>query len=212
METTKEILTRALRSTKRENIDSLIDFMEESGFFEAPASGGNHECKKGGLAQHTLDVYTSALSIANALLSEDKYIEWLPSITIASILHDLGKVGDYGKPMYVTNMIKDGRPTKANPQQKYKQSESKPFKRNTDLLGVPHALRSVKLATLYIDLTEDEEFAIFCHDGLYDFARPIIMGHETMLYLIVHYADLWATKIIEKEGGANDGVDENNAV
>ena len=101
------------------------------------------------------------------------------------------KCGDFGKQMYVPNMIKDGKPTKAEPEQKYKQSESKPFKRNPELLPLDHATRSIKLATLFIDLTEEEEFAIRYHDGLYESANYGVKGNETALYLILHYADLW---------------------
>ena len=108
--------------------------------------------------------------------------------------------------MYVPNIIKDGRPTKAEPEQKYKQSESKPFKRNPALLPLDHATRSIKLATLFIDLTEDEEFAIRYHDGLYESANYAVKGNETALYLILHYADLWSSRITE--GSTDEGGDE----
>ena len=104
---------------------------------------------------------------------------------IAAALHDLGKCGDYGKQMYVPNILKSG-----------KASEAKPFKRNPALLPIDHATRSIKLATLFIDLTEDEEFAIRYHDGLYETAN---YG-----YLILHYADLWSSRVTEgctEEGG-----------
>ena len=104
------------------------------------------------------------------------------------------------------SIIKDGRPTKAEPEQKYKQSESKPFKRNPALLPLDHATRSIKLATLFIDLTEDEEFAIRYHDGLYESANYGVKGHETALYLILHYADLWSSRITE--GSTDEGSEE----
>ena len=113
------------------------------------------------------------------------------------MLHDLGKCGDYGKALYVVNMIKDGRPTLKEPEQKYKQSEKKPWKRNPDLSNVPHAVRSIKIATLFIDLTEDEEWAILTHDGLYDFMMREIPGHETWLSMLIHWADMWSSHIIE---------------
>ena len=59
--------------------------------------------------------------------------------------------------------------------------------------------RLAKLATLYIDLTEDEEWAILTHDGLYDFMKYEIPGRETQLSLILHWADLWSAKITEAE-------------
>ena len=148
----------------------------------------------------------AAENIGYALLGKVKYEEIRDSVIIAAALHDLGKCGDFGKQMYVPNMIKDGRPTKAEPEQKYKQSESKPFKRNPALLPLDHATRSIKLATLFIDLTEDEEFAIRYHDGLYESANYAVKGNETALYLILHYADLWSSRITE--GSTDEGGDE----
>ena len=193
----KTRLVELLTSTKREGVKDLIKAMISWGFFEAPASGGNHCFKTGGLAEHTLNVVTTALNISEKLLTKEEQKEMRNSIIISAVLHDLGKCGQFGKKMYVVNMVQDGRPTKANPEQKYKQSEKKPFKTNPDLLPVDHAVRSIVLATLYIDLTEDEQFAIRYHDGLYERANYAVADHETPLYLILHYADLWSSRIIE---------------
>lgn len=198
----KSCICTQLKETKREGIEDLIDYMDENGFFESPASGGNHMCKEGGLAEHSMNVNTVAKQIAAVLLTDEELESLKDSITIVTLLHDLGKIGAFGKALYVPNMVKDGRVTKANPVQKYKQSESKPYERNKDLTNVPHAFRSVILATRYIDLTEDEEFAIMYHDGLYDRETggyAIIPGHETKLLMILHWADMWSSKIIEKK-------------
>ena len=201
----KKYVVDRLLATGRENMCALIGFMEEIGFFSAPCSGGNHLACEFGLVHHTRNVMMAAENIGYALLGKVKYEEIRNSVIIAAALHDLGKCGDYGKQMYVPNMIKDGRPTKAEPEQKYKQSEAKPFKRNPALLPLDHATRSIKLATLFIDLTEDEEFAIRYHDGLYESANYGVKGHETPLYLILHYADLWSSRVTE---GCTDDNEE----
>lgn len=180
----------------------MIDYMEEIGFFEAPCSGGNHLCKQGGLAEHSVNVMFTAEKMSVSLLGGANITDEIrSSIVIAALLHDLGKCGDYEKTLYVPNMVQEGKPTKANPEQKYKQSDKKPWKRNPDLSNVPHAIRSVKLATLFIDLTEDEEWAILTHDGLYDFMKYDIKGHETWLSMLIHWADMWSSKMIEGEIG-----------
>ena len=182
-------IIKLLKSTKREGIDDLINHMKDIGFFTVPASGGNHSSGEGGLAEHSLNVYNMAKKISEALISKEDMTDDLKnSVIISSLLHDFGKCGDYGKNMYIPNILKSG-----------KQSDAKPWKRNKDLLPIDHATRSIKLATLFIDLTEDEEFAIRYHDGLYETANYGVKGHETQLYMILHWADMWASRVIEGE-------------
>lgn len=190
-----DIIRDALMKTQREGIVDLLSYMEEIGFLTAPASGGNHSNEEGGLATHSVNVLQCAEKIGVSLLGGAGYNEIQDSVVIAALLHDLGKCGDYGKQMYVPNILKSG-----------KQSEAKPWKRNPDLLPLDHATRSIKLATLFIDLTEEEEFAIRYHDGLYEAANYAIKGHETQLYMILHWADMWASKVIE--GGSDEGGEE----
>lgn len=190
----KKYVVDHLLSTKREGMEDLIAYMEEIGFFEAPCSGGNHLACQFGLVHHSRNVMMAAENIGYALLGKVKYAEIRDSVIIAAALHDLGKCGDYGKQMYVPNILKSG-----------KASETKPFKRNPALLPIDHATRSIKLATLFIDLTEDEEFAIRYHDGLYETANYGVKGNETPLYLILHYADLWSSRA---EGSTDEGSEE----
>lgn len=182
----KRYVVSRLLDTGRDGMEDLVDYMDEIGFFSAPCSGGNHLCCEFGLVQHTRNVMMAAENIGYALLGKIRYAEIQDSVIIASALHDLGKCGDYGKQMYVPNILKSG-----------KSSEAKPFKRNPDLLPLDHATRSIKLATLFIDLTEEEEFAIRYHDGLYEPANYAVKGHETPLYIILHFADLWSAKVTE---------------
>lgn len=191
----KKIITEALTKTGREGIEDLLAYMDESGFFTAPASGGNHSHSEWGLAQHSVNVMTIAEKMGVALFGGAEYNKIQDSVVIAALLHDLGKCGDYGKKMYVENILKSG-----------KQSEAKPWKRNPELLPLDHATRSIKLATLFIDLTEEEEFAIRYHDGLYETANYGVKGHETKLYMLLHYADMWSSRVLE--GDTGEGSEE----
>lgn len=191
----KKYVVDRLLETKREGMEDLVKYMDEIGFFSAPCSGGNHLCCEFGLVHHTRNVIMAAENIGYALLGKQKYMEIRDSVTIAAALHDLGKCGDYGKQMYVENILKSG-----------KRSDAKPFKQNKELLPLDHATRSIKLATLFIDLTEEEEFAIRYHDGLYERANYAVNGNETALYIILHTADLWSSRITE--GGKNESEEE----
>lgn len=116
--TVKEEIIQLLKSTDREGIEHFLDCMDIDGFFKAPCSGGNHLCKEGGLAEHSLNVCKIAIKLAETL--DYKNVE---SVIISSLLHDYGKVGDYGKQYYVENVLKSG-----------KLSAAKPYKRNTTIL------------------------------------------------------------------------------
>lgn len=183
----KEILKAkfitALRDTGRKGIDNLIIAMEQGGFFEAPCSGKKayHLAEEGGLLKHSMNVldYSKRLNKAFDYPVPDE------SIIIAALLHDLGKMGDYGKHYYVENILKTG------------QSQAEPFKHNTELLYIPHEIKSVKIASEYIRLTEDEEHAITFHNGLYSKLGSDVNGKETWLYMILHTADMVCSRFVE---------------
>ena len=199
MKEVKEEILEILKSTKRPGMDKLCEKLDKIGFFTAPCSGYYHLAEEGGLAEHSLNVYKIMDADAAMKFGTDEYVSIINSIKVCALLHDVGKCGDYGKPNYVPNMIKDGRPTKADPVQKYKQSESKPYETNKDLSPIDHEIRSVKIVSKYIDLTEDEELAILWHNGLYGNFKYQIQNHETPLYLLLHSADMWASRVTEVE-------------
>ena len=53
----KEEVIKLLKETNREGMDKLIEFLENSDFFEAPASTRYHGNFKGGLLEHSMKVY-----------------------------------------------------------------------------------------------------------------------------------------------------------
>ena len=185
-----------LLNTRRDGVEDLLDKMDEMGFFTAPASGGNHLHMEGGLAQHSMNVARAAEKVGLALLGAEAYNQIHNSVLTCALLHDLGKCGDWGKALYVENILKTG-----------KRSEAKPYKRNPELTNIPHGVRSVLIAEKYLfDLTEDEEYAIMYHDGLYEPSNvAVVKGHESVLYMILHWADMWASKVME--GGDDNGED-----
>ena len=196
VEESKAYVIKNLKATKRPGMNKLLAYMEEIGFFTAPASGGNHLCCEGGLVVHTSNVMMLAEKFGKMLFGQN-YKEYRNSLRIAAGLHDLGKCGRAGMPYYAENLVKDGRPTKADPVQKYKRSDSKPYSINKDLCHIDHPLRSVELATRYIDLTEEEEHAIFYHDGMYGSLAYDLKNHEEPLQTCLHFADFWAAQFIE---------------
>lgn len=186
----KEKIIELLLSTEREGIDKLIKHMEDNGFFTAPCSGQYHLSKEGGLAEHSLNVYLVTKAVANDLEETEMIFNdnFWNSTKIVSLLHDLGKMGQFGKPNYVPNVLKSG-----------KVSESKPFETNKELLTVPHEIRSIQIATQFIALTEEENFAILYHNGMYSDLKYQLNGKERPLQMLLHFADMWVSRVTEVE-------------
>lgn len=194
----KKFVVDKLLETKRDGIEDLIAYMEDCGFFSAPCSGSYHLSCEFGLVQHTRNVITTAENIGYHLLGPKKYPEIRNSVIIAAALHDLGKMGQFEKPNYIPNMIKSK--TKNPDTGKYDQVQSmaKPYAANPDLLYVDHEIRSIVIATMFIDLTEEEQFAILYHNGMYGNLKYALNGKETPLFMIIHWADMWASRVIEE--------------
>ena len=200
----KEQILDLLRSTGRKGMLELSTEMYIGGFFNSPCSTKHHLAKEGGLAEHSLNVYRTMKQLALCLMSEDEYEQYKDSIVIVALLHDLGKMGDYGKQNYIENMIKDGRPTKAEPEQKYKRSEAEPYKTNPDLTYEEHEIRSLTTACRYIELTEEEYTAILHHNGLHSkLDSPYGNANycKTKLAYLLHVADMWCSRFVEVEEG-----------
>lgn len=184
MKRMKERFIKELTDTGRDGVEKLITAMKEGGFFTSPCSGKFHLSKPGGLLEHSLNVLDCARKMNAALGNPIKD----STVVIVTLLHDLGKMGDHGKPNYVEKLLKSGE-----------RSEAEPYTTNKDLAYIDHEVRSVMIAERYIELTEEEEHAILYHNGLYGSFKYEIQGKETPLYLIIHTADMWASRVIEKE-------------
>ena len=184
----KQYVVDMLKKTGRDGMDDLIEYMEDCGFFSAPCSGGYHLSCEFGLVHHTRHVMEIAEKLGVSLLGGAEYNKIQDSVIIAAALHDLGKMGQFEKPNYVKNILKDGNKV-----------GKKPFKTNPDLLYVDHEIRSVAIASMFIDLTEEEQFAILYHNGMYGPLKYSLQGKETQLYMIIHWADMWASRVLEKE-------------
>lgn len=180
----------SLMKTGREGVTDLLDYMADCGFLTAPCSGSFHLAKEGGLLEHSINVLHNAEKISVALIGAKNLTkEFKDSIVICSLLHDLGKMGQFEKPNYIPNVLISGETSKA-----------KPYKSNRDLLPVDHEIRSIVIASMFIDLTEDEQYAILYHNGLYgQVGKYSLQGNETPLYMIIHFADLWAARVTEIE-------------
>lgn len=178
----RDKIIELLRSTGRDGIENLITYMEEAEFFTAPCSASHHLNKPGGLAEHSYNVYKLGIDRLYDFLCEDvTTVNW----TIVSLLHDLGKSTYRGRATYELNYLASG-----------KVSEKKPYEVNKESY-FNHELKSILIAKQFIELTDDEEFAIYYHNGLYEMSGREIQGKERPLQLLLHFADMWCSRFIE---------------
>ena len=94
----KEIFIEILSGTGRPGIDSVLNKLDETGFFDAPASSKFHLSCKGGLLEHSLNVYNAALMVREQIIKVRPELEEqlpLDSIAICALLHDTCKCDIY---------------------------------------------------------------------------------------------------------------------
>ena len=112
IEQNKQTFIALINSIEREfNKEKLINWLENSDFFYAPASTKYHSNFEGGLCSHCLSVYYSLEALCNTFASESKYVTLedgsqkeeityrydKDSIIIVALLHDLSKANFYEK-------------------------------------------------------------------------------------------------------------------
>jgi len=134
----REKIITLLKSTKRENIDKLIQYMDNRGFFTSPASSKYHGNYPGALSEHCLNIYNTFKHLQpflDAKLEEENLI-------ICAFCHDLCKVGSY-------NVTQDGKIS-------YNKEHPK-----------GHALISLQRTKQFIELTDEEKQIITYHMGMY---------------------------------------------
>lgn len=172
-----------LRSTEKDGIYDLIEYLEKNGFFEQPASTQYHLSRPSGLLEHSLNVYGLMMEhyteTAKLEMSEN-------DIILTALLHDIGKMGWNNQPGYLANVLKGG-----------KLSDAKPYVRNADLIQMQHQDLSLLIACKFIDLTDAQIVAIKYHNGLYTPDGRDINGKETPLMLLLHFCDMWASRVTE---------------
>lgn len=169
----KKEFINLLKSINREGMDKLIEFLEGTDFFDAPASTRYHGAWKGGLLAHSMKVYEILKT-----KTEDS-----DSVKIVALLHDICK----------TNFYKtDYRNVKNNGVW-----EQVPYYTVEDNIPYGHGEKSVMMVSEFIKLTPEEKYAIRWHMG---FTEPKelygTLGQAYKKYplaLLTFEADLEAT-------------------
>lgn len=170
----------------RRGADKLLEWMESTDFFTAPASTRFHAAYEGGLLEHSLNVYEVLISKHYDPEKDD-----LESFTIASLLHDICKAGFY------TTEYRNRKNDRG-------EWEKVPVYAIDDKFPYGHGEKSVFLIERFMRLKNEEAVAIRWHMGGFDDtarAGSFAIAHAYEKYPLavkLHLADLEATYLHEQ--------------
>lgn len=176
----------------RDGVWDLLDWLDTTDFFTAPASTRYHGCFAGGLVQHSLNVFCQLKQLACVYgLGEDDGIQDPDeSIAIVSLFHDLCKAGCYKTEMRWRKNIHN----------LWEQYPVYTF--NEDFAYGGHGSKSVFLVQSFMKLTPEEASAINCHMGQWDattYSNPTEVFCRNKLAWLLHVADEAADFLMENK-------------
>lgn len=182
----KERFINLLSQIKREGIEDLAKWLEDSDFYDAPASTRFHGAYRGGLLEHSLNVYDELTRLLKAY-PEIKVSE--ESKIICSLFHDLCKVN-----MYETEKRRRNNNGVWETYDAYKVNEK--------FCYGGHGGKSVYIVQHFIKLEPFEAAAIQCHMSSWEDGAARAVGDafsQFPLAWLLHVADEAASFILEKE-------------
>ncbi|MBQ8588667.1 MAG: hydrolase [Clostridia bacterium] len=178
---------------KREGADKLLNYLtsDSCDFFTAPASTRFHSAYRGGLLDHSLNVYHCLKDYLSRPRVKEIYGLDISEETVAivSLLHDLCKINCY-KPS--TRNVKDSSGV----------WHTVPTYSFEDELPYGHGEKSVYIISGYMRLTREEAFAIRYHMGFSGNEDKLSVGNafdKFPLAFALSTADMEATYFMEEE-------------
>lgn len=197
----QEFIRICKKNIKRDGLDKILSYLEKSDFYTAPCSSAFHLNEKGGLCQHSInvfktackifaDIYLTATQNENAPFKEEITME---SIAIASLFHDICKTKIY----HQTERWKKDANNKWMSYPGYEIKDDFPF---------GHGEKSCLMLSWYMRLKVEEMLAIRWHMGMFDMAENgssqryafYAATDKTPLVSIIIAADFLASHLLEK--------------
>ena len=168
----------------REGAGDLLNWLESTDFFIAPASTRYHSCHEGGLCEHSVNVFNRL----TFLVSDPSTKPTDETIAICGLLHDVCKADFYKA---TTRNVKNDETGKWEKVPYFSIEEKFPF---------GHGEKSVFLIERFMMLTPEEAVAIRFHMGEFEKDRSTSDAYSKYpLAVMLHIADEMATFLDEKE-------------
>ena len=191
MDYKQEFLEIFYDNIDRDGSDKLLEWLEKSDFFSAPASTNRHSAEEGGLCKHSVFVYKRLTKLLQCEYGKDWNKKNSPeSVAIVALLHDVCKVDCYKTD---TKNVKDENGV----------WQKVPYYKFEDNLPYGHGEKSVYIISSFIKLSREEAMAINWHMGGFDSrVKGGYFGLSTVFYnyplaLFAHLADIQATYLDE---------------
>ena len=194
---------RALFSEiKRPGAEKLLEYLESSDFYTAPASTRFHSCHEGGLLEHSINVCDCLIKKRDNPIWKDILCEIsTESLLICSLLHDVCKI-DYYVQEWKNKKVYSETGSKQDAQGRY-DWQTVPGYTVDEKLPYGHGEKSVYIINGFMRLNREESLAIRFHMG---FTEPKEMWgalgkaiEQFPLVLALHEADLEATYLLEEK-------------
>ena len=180
---------------KRNGLQELLEWLEETDFYEAPASTRFHLMCEGGLCQHSINVFNRLKSEYEKegffeLKTLEETAKTMESLAVVALFHDLCKVNFYSV-------------SERNVKNEYGEWIKVPYYAvdNRSIL-VGHGYKSARLVNKYMDITDEEYMAIVHHMGYSsddNISNISEIFNKSKLTLLLHIADTKATFIDEEK-------------
>lgn len=191
LEETKQEFLELYYNIERDGAEELLNFLEKSDFFTAPASSKFHSNFEGGLCLHSMNVYKRFVKLLKNEYGEDwQKVVSNESATVMALLHDICKVNFYKIEM--RNVKVDG------------EWVQRPYYKVDDSLPYGHGEKSVYMISGFMRLSREEAMAINWHMGAFDERAKNnssilknVFSKFPVAYLL-HLADYMATYLDEK--------------
>lgn len=190
-----------LTKVQRSGMDKLLEYIQGSDFYRAPASTKYHLACPGGLLQHSLNVLDALRGLLqwNSIESHWEYhtackiVDTIPddSVIMMALLHDICKTHFYSTS------------TRNQKNEETGQWEKVPFYTVNDMMPLGHGTKSAMIVKQYTTLTSQEMYAIWHHMGFNgNYENDTAVGKSIEMYpavLALQTADMMASKFMEGE-------------
>lgn len=163
-------------------VENMLKGPVGTAYFTSPASTRDdyHSAYPGGLVEHSLNVLKHLMKLTEAM-APGRYSK--ETLAFVALFHDLGKSGDGDVEYYVQTDAK------------WKKDRGEHYEVNLNCKFMPVSERSIYILQKNgLQLDFDEYVAIRLNDGQYIDENRRWKMKEPDLAILLHWADLWATR------------------